>query len=457
MSTRRELPTDVAAAFDRVPEARDRFAALPAERQLEWLNWIDRGRGEGGRASRIDEMIRRLLPSAAATEEEEVVEPAAPPRERYWWLWLLLLLLLVLGGLLLWWLLSRDDNKATVPNVVGLKSQVAAQRIHDENLKVTPVTGQSKRPPDVVFAQAPGAGTQLDEEQTVTISISSGRQAVPDVTGLQEQEAAQRLDDAGFQSEVHRGASTRPQGVVISQTPVAGVTADAGTIVKLAVSSGERPVLVPQVVGQTQGSAVNAVTAKGLQPVLQNVPSAQPAGTVVAQKPKAGTEVDKGAKVTLNISTGTGPATTTTTTTATTASSSVKVPKVTGLSEAQALRDLNGAGLPATVVFQNSSQSAGQVLAQSPAASASAQRGSHVRITVSNGPNPQPAETVPNVVGQDQATATNHLQSAGFRVVVLNRPASNASQNGVVIEQQPHAGASIPGNSLVALYVGRSG
>src|SRR5204863_2874680 len=144
------LPADVAAAFDRVPEAGDRFAALPPERQLEWLNWIDRARGRR-RAARIDEAIRRLLPSATASEEE-VAEPVGPPPERYWWVWLLLLLLLVIGGLLAWFFLTRGDNKSTVPNVVGLRAQVAAQRIHDKNLGVLPRTGQSDRPSGVVFA-----------------------------------------------------------------------------------------------------------------------------------------------------------------------------------------------------------------------------------------------------------------------------------------------------------------
>ena len=99
MATRRELPADVAAALDRVPEAGSRFAALPADRQTAWIDWIDRARGRRARAGRIDEMVRRLLPSAAVAEEE-VAEPIGPPPERYWWLWLLLLLLLVAGGLL---------------------------------------------------------------------------------------------------------------------------------------------------------------------------------------------------------------------------------------------------------------------------------------------------------------------------------------------------------------------
>src|SRR5947208_6170273 len=345
----REFPADVAAALDRVPEAGDRFAALPPERQAEWLDWIDRGRGRRARAGRIDEMVRQLLPA-----EEEVVEPAGPPPERYWWLWLLLLLLLVAAGLLIWWLLSRGDDKSTVPNVVGLRSAVAAKRIHDEDLKVTPATGQSKRPPDVVFAQAPGAGTQLGHGQTVTIKISSGHVAVPNVTALPLQQAQTRLTDAGFKSQVTRVASSRQKGVVIAQAPLAGVTAVTGTTVKLSVSSGAKPVVVPQVVGQTQGSAVNALTGAGLEPVLHNVGSAKPAGVVVAQKPPAGNEVDKGSKVTLNVSTGTPstttvPTTSATTTTATTttvpatstststsAAASVRVPRVTGLAQTPA-------------------------------------------------------------------------------------------------------------------------
>jgi beta-lactam-binding protein with PASTA domain len=464
MATRRELPDDVAAAFDRVPEARDRFAALPAERQAEWLSWIDRARGRRGRATRIDEMMRRLLPSAVATEE--VAEPAGPPPERYWWLWLLLLLLLVLAGLLVWWLLSRGDDKSTVPNVIGLKSQVAAQRIHDEDLKVSPVTGQSKRPPDVVFAQVPGAGTQLGHGQTVTIKISSGQVAVPNVTSVPVQQAQTTLTDAGLKSTVQRVASSRPKDIVISQSPAAGVTAASGTTVTLVASSGAKPVVVPQVVGQTQGSAVNALTGVGLKPVLHNVGSAKPAGTVVAQKPPAGKEVDKGSKVTLNVSTGTPSTTTvaTTTTTAstttvpaatTTAAANVRVPKVTALAQTPALRRLNTLGLRPQVVYRKSSQPVNSVLQQSPAPGSTVRRNSPVSLVVSAGPSPQPTTPVPNVVGQDQATAVNNLKSAGFKVVVLNRPVTNQNKNGLVVDEQPRAGSGIPAGSQVTIFVGR--
>jgi beta-lactam-binding protein with PASTA domain len=317
MAARRELPADVARAFDRVPEARDRFEALPPDGQAEWLDWIDRATDRQDRAARRDELIRRMLPAEAA-ETEEMVAPAGPPQAaRRWWLWLLLLLVLVVGGLLAWYFLTRGNDKATVPNVIGLKEDVAAQRIDDSGLKSVPRTGQSDRPQGVVFAQAPGAGTQLDEGQTVTISISAGRQAVPNVTGLQEQQAVQQLDSAGLKSQVRRVASSHPKGIVLAQSPDAGVVAASGTTVTLTVSNGVKPVVVPSVVGQSQGSAVNTLTALGLKATLNNVTSARPAGTVVAQKPAAGKEVPRGSTVTLNVSTGTGGGGATTSTTPT--------------------------------------------------------------------------------------------------------------------------------------------
>jgi beta-lactam-binding protein with PASTA domain len=469
MASRRELPADVAAAFERVPEAGDRFAALPAARQAEWLGWVDRARGRRARAGRIDEMTRRLLPSTAT--EEEVAEPAGPPPDRYWWVWLVLLLLLVVGGLLAWYFLSRGDDKTTVPNVIALREQVAAKRIQDRDLDALPRTGQSNRPAGVVFAQKPGAGTQLDKGQAVTIFISSGRRAIPDLVGMREAAAVKELQRLGFKSEVKRVASTRPKGIVVDQEPVAGVTAVGGTTVKLNVSSGKRPVVVPQVVGQTQGDAVSALAKLGLEPKLHNVPSSKPAGVVVAQKPPAGKEVDKGSTVTLNISTGAAPtatttatatttttatATTTTTATATTtAAANVRFPRVVGLAQTPALRRLNGLGLLPTVVYVRSTRPANRVIAQTPAAGRTLRKGARVRVNVSTGPNPQPAAAVPDVTGQEQAAAASTLRSAGFRVLVLNRPTSNQSQDGLVVEQQPRAGANIPGGSQVTIFVGR--
>ena len=74
---------------------------------------------------------------------------------------------------------------------------------------------------------------------------------------------------------------------------------------------------------------------------------------------------------------------------------------------------------------------------------------------MSAGPSPQPTTPVPNVVGQDQATAATNLESAGFKVVVLNRPVTNQSKDGLVVDEQPQGGSGIPAGSQVTIFVGR--
>ena len=377
MATRRDLPADFIAALDRYPAARERFAAMPVQRQNEWLAWIDAGRGRRRRAGRIDEVIRRLSPPA--TVEEEIVEPVGPPPERAWWVGLLVLLVLVVAGLLLWYFLARGPGKTTVPNVVGLRSSDAAARLHAAHLKDLPTTGASTKRPGIVFAQQPSAGTQVDKNRTVTISISSGRAStpVPNVTGLPETQATTQLTARGFKAQVERRASRRAQGIVFAQQPAAGVTAVKGTTVILSVSSGVQRVTVPAVVGQTQGAAVTQLTTLGLKPQLKNVPSTQPAGQVLAQNPAPGAKVDKGSTVTLNISSGPGGGTTTT-------AAQVLVPGVIGQDQASASSAIRQAGLKPLVVFRNTTDQTqdGNVIAEQPAAGTSVARGSSVTISV---------------------------------------------------------------------------
>ena len=198
-------------------------------------------------------------PPAEAATEEEVVRPAGPPPpppERHWWVWLVLLLVVVVGGLLLWFFLTRGSDKTTVPKVVGLQETAATKQLEDHHLKPLPNTGPSSKAVGVVFAQNPGSGVQVDKGQTVTISISSGpaHKTVPNVTGLKLDQAEQQLQTAGFKFSVKHAASSRPKGIVASQTPVGGVTAVAGTTVQLLVSNGKKPVVVPSLVGQAQGA-----------------------------------------------------------------------------------------------------------------------------------------------------------------------------------------------------------
>jgi beta-lactam-binding protein with PASTA domain len=408
---------------------------------------------------------RRAAPPVV--EEEASTPPPPPPRPEIW-PWLLLLLLLVVGGLLAAYFLTRDhDHKSkngttaaavTVPRVVGMKQDAAVQRLNQAGLTPQIVAAKSTFSPGRVFKQDPGAGTQIARDSRVTISVSAvSITRVPNVVGTKTALAVQRLKGAGLGSQVTSVSARKPAGVVVAETPAAGASVAKGSTVALRVSKGQAT--VPDVVGQQAPDATAALRTAGLVPSTFRVPGSQPKGTVTAQQPTAGTKVPRGSKVRINVSTGAGAGgattPTTTTTTSTTASGKVTAPNVVGLQQSAATRRLNTVGLRARVVYATSSKPSGQVIGQSPGAGTSVARGSRVRIAVSLGSGTTEVN-VPDVVGQDQQSATTTLQSAGFVVQVIAVNTGDPSQDGNVIDEQPAGGTRAPQGSTVTIYVSRT-
>jgi serine/threonine-protein kinase len=132
----------------------------------------------------------------------------------------------------------------------------------------------------------------------------------------------------------------------------------------------------------------------------------------------------------------------------------VTVPNVVGQDQTAAQKRLQRAGLTSRVTYVASSKAAGTVVSEQPTAGTSAKRGSRIALQVSNGPNPKPLKTVPDVTGQDQGTATATLQQAGFVVVTIDQPTTDQSQNGLVVDEEPTPGSRIPAGSQVTIYVG---
>ena len=82
---------------------------------------------------------------------------------------------------------------------------------------------------------SPAPGTQLAAGSPVRLVVATGRVQVPDVRGLTVQEAAGRLQQAGFSVGVQYVPSSGPPDVVLEQDPVGG-TAARGSSVVIAVS-----------------------------------------------------------------------------------------------------------------------------------------------------------------------------------------------------------------------------
>jgi len=201
---------------------------------------------------------------------------------------------------------------------------------------------------------------------------------------------------------------------------------------------------VPDVVGAQSATAEAALRDAGLRANLHTVPSSRPGGTVVAQNPAAGAEVEEGSAVRLNVSAGgTPPA----------PPEPATVPDVVGLEQTEAVRALDEAGLAAAVQLVPSQEPQGRVVAQAREPGASLERGDTVQINVSTGPDPAPSSALPDVVGLGEEEARDQLQAAGFRVQVVKVDAPAPAQRGRVVDQQP--GGEAPGGWKVTLSVGR--
>ena len=98
---------------------------------------------------------------------------------------------------------------------------------------------------------------------------------------------------------------------------------------------------------------------------------------------------------------------------------------------------------------QTSDKPQGEVLDQNPQAGTQVAKNSTVTLTVSSGTG---QAAVPNVVGQDAATAGNTLGQAGFKVSTKTQ-ASDTVQAGIVISTNPPAGAKANKGSTVTMIV----
>jgi len=160
-------------------------------------------------------------------------------------------------------------------------------------------------------------------------------------------------------------------------TPTAATTTATTTAVET--------VSVPDVVGTTSSEATETLRNANLEVNLVSVPSDRSPGTVIAQSPAAGTEQPEGTSVRLNVAEAAGTTTGATTQTETT-----------------------GTSTPATTTAP----------------------------TTTTAPAPPRTATVPDVVGEELASAARSFADEGLKVAVAYVPSSEAAGR-VVAQAQP--------------------
>jgi beta-lactam-binding protein with PASTA domain len=322
-----------------------------------------------------DEFIAALDDARAAPQVIPPPPPVVVEEERdrsRWWLWVLIALALLAIAVGLY--LTLKPEQLVVPNVIDRESATASQILQNRGFEVDIVTVVN---PDVerdhVAAQDPRPDTEAPEGSTVTITVSAG-------------------------------------------------PGDAA---------------VPTVSGMPQDEAEQALEDAGFQTRVERVFSDDVRnGRVVATSPPAGTTLERGSEVTLQVSRG---------------PEQVEVPDVTGDSEDNARSALEGAGLRVgKITREQSGEAPGTVIEQSPAAGEQVDKGDAVDLTVAQ------ATPIPDVVDLTEEEAQAELEEAGFEVTVRDEAITDPADEGIVLDQTPAAGEERRQGSRVTIVVGRA-
>ena len=280
--------------------------------------------------------------------------------------------LAIIGGVT--FAVSSSGDNVEVPNVAGQSVEQAKSTITSAGFTVgkqTEVYSTDIESGKVVGTN-PEAGTKAKKGSTVDISVSKGTEqvSVPDLRGMTRDQAQKALSDAGLKASEGDTvySSDINEGLVAEQNVAAGTSAKKGDTITYHLSKGEEKVTIPNVVGQTQSSAVSALESAGFAvDIVYQESSSVSKGNVIYQS--ATGSATKGATITLTISSG---------------EATVDVPYVVGQTQSSAESALKAAGFGvSTTTQQSSTVEKGTVISQS--VTGSAAKGSSVTITVSSG------------------------------------------------------------------------
>jgi beta-lactam-binding protein with PASTA domain/tRNA A-37 threonylcarbamoyl transferase component Bud32 len=270
----------------------------------------------------------------AASSPQPSAAPYVPPQpapkgrsSAFLWVLLGLLVVLAVGLFVIGTQLSKSNGQQITVETVTQKSVAEATAILQRQGFVVDARREanSDQPVDIVFDQSPRGGEKADKGSTIVLKVSAGlaQVEVPSVVGLTKAAAVSLLDNANLQSDVSPQNDPKiPVDQVISQSPAAKQMVEKGSKVTIVVSTGPATLVVPDVVGQSAGTASATLTAAGFKVTeVDEASSTVAAGKVISTNPDAGIGVAPGSKVTIVVSTGPAP------TTSTSSTSTTKAPK----------------------------------------------------------------------------------------------------------------------------------
>ena len=258
-------------------------------------------------------------PARALPEEEQDAEAMAPEKKRRIstpTVILLIILALIAAGLVYGGIrlreIRQEAQQTTVPAVIGFTQEQAVSTLKNYNLdpQVQHTNGDSATKGQVT-ATDPAEGTTVPINSTVVITVNDGPAAgtVPDVTGMDEDDAREALRAAGFTNVVTKDAGedqeqiTDEAGKIIATNPAANTSVDPELTVTLYRATGRSRMPDVSSSEMIEAEAVQVLSNAGFTnvQVIELETSDYPEGTVFDQSVAAGQLYSRTDQVTIQV------------------------------------------------------------------------------------------------------------------------------------------------------------
>ncbi len=210
---------------------------------------------------------------------------------------------------------TEEVKPSVMPDVTGLTETMALEMLDEAGIPYEIEREFSSTfEKGIVISQSIDKDEEIKEGDRVKLVISKGIEEVevPDVVGMSEEEAKEKLLNAGFQVKVDEEYDEEvEEGLVISQSPTD--VAEKGSAITIVVSKGEevKVAKVPNLKKKTVTEAEELLSEAKLKlgNVTQEYHDSIPEGKVINQSVEAGLEVKEGTEVNITISKGKKPTT----------------------------------------------------------------------------------------------------------------------------------------------------
>ena len=271
-----------------------------------------------------------------------------------------------------------------------------------------------------------------------TLIGPGSRVVVPSTVGATEAELTAALSPLGLTSIIveRRYSEDIEANRVIESIPAGGGKLDPGGTVRIVLSKGPERYAVPMLQGLTPEAAINLIQKSPLRvaPIIEVFDATVPKGYVISARPTVGTKVKRNTTITLTVSKGI---------------EQVALASYVGKSGEQALNELTEAGFKVTSTYAfNETRLAGEVVSQTPAGGATANKGGAVSLVISKGTQ---YSYIPNVYSIEEAKAVKTLQDLGLKVIVKKSGKKSVKK---VTNIVPKVGTKVKRGAAVTITVG---